>query len=61
MYLGVAKSGTTDLNSRIKLHPEVYGGTAKELYWWNQMRFSLLGATLGIVVNSIKLTFYIIS
>lgn len=44
--LGVAKSGTSDLYTRIIKHPLVYKGTTKENFHWTQYRF-LLNATLG--------------
>lgn len=48
LYLtaGFAKSGTTDFSARIQIHPLVYTGVSKELYWWNQYRF-IINSTLS--------------
>lgn len=46
MLIGVAKSGTSDINSRILHHPEIFEACRKELYWWNQYRY-ILNVTLG--------------
>lgn len=45
MLIGVAKSGTTDLYTRIIQHPQILDPCSKELYWWSQYRHTI-GATL---------------
>lgn len=40
MLLGMAKSGTSDFQSRILNSNYVFKGFSKELYWWDQYRFN---------------------
>lgn len=39
---GVAKCGTTDMNYRLMLHPDVLKGSMKEYHWWDRYRFEAL-------------------
>ncbi|VDI28441.1 Hypothetical predicted protein [Mytilus galloprovincialis] len=42
MLIGIDKSGTTDLFSRITKHPEIKGNTGnqeKETKWWSWLRY----------------------
>ena len=40
MLLGVAKSGTSDMQYRLRKSGYVSMSFSKELYWWNQYRFN---------------------
>lgn len=41
MLIGVPKSATSNLAVRIQRHPDIYNSISKELYWWNQFRFTI--------------------
>jgi N-acetylgalactosamine 4-sulfate 6-O-sulfotransferase len=38
MLIGVTKSGTTDIFSRIAMHPEIYPSGVKETWFWAKYR-----------------------
>ena len=42
MLIGVSKCGTTDLFARIRMHPEIFGPTVKEIRFWNRQRIGRL-------------------
>ena len=44
---GVQKCGTSDLYRRLRMHPDIMRGTAKEYHFWDRGRFGVVDLIEG--------------